>query len=254
MALPFFSAYARVHKSNDWASNQYDTAERMREALNGRPVKDRSRAEYQRVVNAYRRIYLESPTAGRASYAVVAEAEVMVEMGRQFNDEKILRNAIRKYEFLRKEYPGAEQRVDALFTIGEIYKDDLDDPDNARDTFTEFLRRYPKSHQADDARKALSEIEQAALKTKDAPASKAAPDKVVADKKSSSDTPAAADDSAPDNDSAEPVRVTGIRYWSAPEYTRIAIDLEQDVKFDSQRIESPDRIRSEERRVGKECR
>ena len=62
---------------------------KAREALNGRPVKERSRAEYQKVVNAYRRIYFEAPTAGRASYAVVAEAEVMVEMGRQFNDEKM---------------------------------------------------------------------------------------------------------------------------------------------------------------------
>jgi len=242
IALPFFSASARTRKSSDWASNQFDTAERMREALNGRPVKERSRVEYQKVVNAYRRIYFEAPTAGRASYAVVAEAEVMVEMGRQFNDEKILRNAIRKYEFLRKEYPGSEQRVDALFTMGEIYKDDLNDPDSARDTFTEFLRRYPKSHQADDARKALGGIEQAALKTKEAPVSKSVADKSVADKKASSDAPATADDSAEDDDSAEPVRVTGIRYWSAPEYTRIAIDLEQDVKFDSQRIESPDRI------------
>src|SRR5262249_22607587 len=123
------------------------------------------------------------------------------------------------------------------FTIGEIYKDDLNDADNARDTFTEFLRRYPKSQQADDARKALGGIEQAALKTKEAPASKSVPDK-----KAPSDTPATDEDSAQDGENAEPVRVTGIRYWSAPEYTRIAIDLEQDVKFDSQRIESPDRI------------
>jgi N-acetylmuramoyl-L-alanine amidase len=163
---------------------------------------------------------------------VIAEAEVMVEMGRQFDDEKILRLAIRKYEFLRKEYPGSEQRVDALFTIGEIYKEDLNDPDQARDTFTEFLKRYPKSHQADDARKALGGIEQASLKTKDVPASK---NDVV--KKTDAD-----DDSAQSDDDSEPVRVTGIRYWSAPDYTRIAIDLEQDVKFDSQRIESPDRI------------
>jgi len=242
MALPFFSAYARIHKSSDWASNQFDTAERMREALNGRPVKERSRAEYQKVVNAYRRIYFEAPTAGRASYAVVAEAEVMVEMGRQYNDDKILRNAIRKYEFLRKEYPGAEQRVDALFTIGEIYKDDLNDSDSARDTFTEFLRRYPKSQQADDARKALGGIEEAALKSKDTSGIKAAPEKTVADRKAAADSSSAEDESARDENSAEPVRVTGIRYWSAPEYTRIAIDLEQDVKFASQRIESPDRI------------
>lgn len=237
MALPFLSAYARPHKSGDWADTQFDTAERMREALNGRPVKERSRIEYQRVVNAYRRVYFESPTAGKASSAVVAEAEVMVEMGRQFDDEKILRLAIRKYEFLRKEYPGSEQRVDALFTIGEIYKDDLNDPDNARDTFTEFLHRYPKSHQADDARKALGGIEQASLKTKEAPVSKS-----TVDKKPDAAAPNDDDASSQDDDNAEPVRVTGIRYWSAPEYTRIAIDLEQDVKFASQRIESPDRI------------
>ena len=37
-------------------------------------------------------------------------------------------------------------------------------------------------------------------------------------------------------------RVTGIRHWSTPDYTRVAIDLEQDIKFDSQRIDHPDRI------------
>ncbi|PYV67436.1 MAG: N-acetylmuramoyl-L-alanine amidase, partial [Acidobacteria bacterium] len=35
---------------------------------------------------------------------------------------------------------------------------------------------------------------------------------------------------------------TGIRHWSTPDYTRVAIDLEQDIKFESQRINRPDRI------------
>ncbi len=234
LAHPFFSAHARAHKSSDWASTQFDTAERLREALNGRPARERSRVEYQRVVNAYRRVYFEAPASSKAAAAVVADAEVMVEMGRQFEEPKILRLAIRKYEFLRREYPGCEQRVEALFTIAEIYKDDLNDPDRARETFTEFLRRYPKSHQAEDARAALGGIEQAALKTKDAPLSKNA-----AVKKTGADQDG---DLAQNDGPAEPVRVTGIRYWSAPEYTRIAIDLEQDVQFDSQRIEGPDRI------------
>jgi N-acetylmuramoyl-L-alanine amidase len=229
LASPFFSAQARVHKSGDWASSQFDTAEEMREALNGRPVKERSRAEYQRVVNAYRKIYFEAPASSKAAAAVVAEAEVMVEMGRQFQDEKILRNAIRKYEFLRREYPGSENRVDALFTIGQIYKDDLNDPDQAKEVFGEFLRRYPKSHLADEARLGLGEVEQAALKSKEE----------VTPKDSSSD-----DDSAGEttDHSDEPARVTGIRYWSSPDYTRIAIDLEQDVKYRSERIENPDRV------------
>ena len=37
-------------------------------------------------------------------------------------------------------------------------------------------------------------------------------------------------------------RVTGIRHWSTPDYSRVAIDLESEIKFGSQRIASPDRI------------
>jgi N-acetylmuramoyl-L-alanine amidase len=37
-------------------------------------------------------------------------------------------------------------------------------------------------------------------------------------------------------------RVTGVRHWSTPDYTRVAIDVEQEVKFGSQRISNPDRI------------
>jgi N-acetylmuramoyl-L-alanine amidase len=36
--------------------------------------------------------------------------------------------------------------------------------------------------------------------------------------------------------------VTGIRHWSTPDYTRVAIDLESNIKFGSQRIAHPDRI------------
>src|SRR6202007_975341 len=58
------------------------------------------------------------------------------------------------------------------------------------------------------------------------------------------------DDSAVDDDqtasaNGEPgelPRVTSIRHWSTPDYTRVAIDLEQDVHFDSRRIDHPDRI------------
>ena len=37
-------------------------------------------------------------------------------------------------------------------------------------------------------------------------------------------------------------RVTAIRHWSTPDYTRVAIDVENEVKFWTQRISHPDRI------------
>src|SRR5689334_23370258 len=61
--LPVVPAHGRVRKSDAWAHSQFDTAERMREALNGRPAQERTRQQYQKVINAYRRIYFGSPTS-----------------------------------------------------------------------------------------------------------------------------------------------------------------------------------------------
>src|SRR5581483_4783933 len=47
---------------------------------------------------------------------------------------------------------------------------------------------------------------------------------------------------SPESHSSRLPRVTAIRHWSTPDYTRVAIDLESEVKFGSQRIAHPDRI------------
>src|SRR5271157_940001 len=163
--LPLVSASARVHHNDAWARQQFARADRMREALNGRPVGERTRREYQRVIDSYRRVYFGSPASSKADPSVVATAELMVEMGRRFDDNKILRGAIEQYLFLRKEYPGSKYRFDALFTIGEIYKDDLNDPEEARATFRDFVHRYPRNRLADDARAAVKEIDATAEAT-----------------------------------------------------------------------------------------
>src|SRR4029077_1691070 len=160
------SAHTRPHHSESWARDRFATAERMREALNGRPPADRTRHDYQRVINSYRNVYFGAPTSTKADPSVVAVAETLVEMGRRFEDDKILNEAIAQYKFLRKEYPGSKYRCDALFTIGEIYKDDLDDPDQARATFQEFLKRYPHNRLVEDAQQAIAELKRESIEKK----------------------------------------------------------------------------------------
>jgi len=240
--LPVVPAHGRVRKSDAWARSQFDTAERMREALNGRPAQERTRQQYQRVINAYLRIYFGSPTSSKADPSVVAVAELQVEIGRRFEDDAILRAAIQQYEFLRKEYPGSKYRVDALFTVGEIYKDDLNDRAKAKSTFEDFLKRYPHSHLADDARAALAEpVQQASLKARSKTKEKTPKE---ADDSEDNTSANASNEDPPTSDlhASKIARVTSIRHWSTPDYTRIAIDVEQDVKFDSQRIANPNRI------------
>jgi len=264
MALSGVPAHARVHHGEAWARERFAGAERMREALNGRPPADRTRHDYQRVINAYRNVYYGAPTSTKADPSVVAVAETLVEMGRRFDDDKILNEAIAQYKFLRREYPGSKYRCDALFTIGEIYKDDLNDAEQARGIFQEFLHRYPQNRLAEDARRELAGLDHEADRekktvaqkqkktSKDIAAKNKSADKLAGEDADSENeantdtkTDVKADAAAPE--SSEPhagraARVTGIRHWSTPDYSRVAIDLENDIKFGSQRISHPDRI------------
>jgi len=268
-ALSAMPAHARPRHGESWARDHFAAAERMREALNGRPPTERTRRDYQRVLNAYRSVYYGAPTSSKADPSAVAVAETLVEMGRRFEDDKILNSAIAQYKFLRKEYPGSKYRGDALFTIGEIYKDDLDDPDQARATFEEFLKRYPRNRLVEDAQEAIAELKKESVEKKaqaeiDAQSEKKAesrPGGGIGDKpgdkqkvtaqavrdaqpeteKTESRNETASSESS-ESDSHRLPRVTAIRHWSTPDYTRVAIDLESEVKFGSQRISHPDRI------------
>jgi len=246
--LPAIAAHARVHKSGNWADSQFAAAEHLQEDLESRPAGERTRRDYERVINAYRLVYLGAPSSGRADPSVVAAAQMTEEMGRRFSDPDILRSAIQQYEFLRREYPGSKFRFDALFRIGEIYKDDLHEKPRADEAFKEFLRRYPRNQFAEAARQALAEPaqQQAALRSKDA--NKTASKDPKPSSTSDSDDDAPQDNSTKETGAAtqlpnnKPSRVIAIRHWSTPDYTRVAIDLEHGVKYQSQRIDNPDRI------------
>ncbi len=213
------------------ARTQFETAERMREALNGRPENERTHHDYQKVADAYRKVYYVAPASSKADASVMAVAEILAEMGRQFAPgEKDLHAAIGQYEFLRREYPGSKYRVEALFTIGQIYKEDLGDDTSAKTTFEEFLKRYPHTQLAPKAQEALAELNQPKPKKKV---------ETAAARQTPGQPP---DDEAEAPKKASPPRVTGIRYWSTEGYTRVAIDLDSEVKYESGRVADPDRI------------
>ncbi len=205
------------------ARRQFARAERLREALNGRPAEQRSRRDYQRVIDAYRRVYYLDPLSRKADPSVVAVAELLAAMGRQFDDTQALQASVRQFEFLRAQYPGSRHRADALFTIAELYKDDLNDPALSQATFEEFVRQYPRNRLTGQAAQAIAELNRQSSKKRTGRAG------VGSGRGKAAGASAAA-------------RVTGIRHWSTPDYSRVAIDLEKEVKFDSRRMDAPDRI------------
>jgi N-acetylmuramoyl-L-alanine amidase len=232
LSMTGFSGNSTPRKQQ--ARDQFEKAEQLREALNGRPAEERTRRDYQRVADAYRKVYYVAPDSSKADASVVAVAELLAEMGRQFQPgDKDLNSAIHEYEFLCHEYPGSKYRFQALFTIGQIYKEDLGDNGAARKTFEDFLARYPRNRLTPEAKKALAELDQ--VKVTKRPVQQPGgelPGSVVAD--GSSQSAARKPPGLP--------MVTGIRHWSTPDYTRVAIDVDREVKYEAGRISGPDRI------------
>ncbi|HEY0796859.1 MAG TPA: N-acetylmuramoyl-L-alanine amidase [Acidisarcina sp.] len=312
----------------------FERAERLRDALEGLPEQQRTRAEYNRVLDAFRAIYHGDPASPRADASISAVAGLLDEEGRVFQDAKSFNDAVAEYEFLRREYPGSRYRFSGLLTEGEIYRRDLGDRSAAESVFQTFLRLYPTNPLAEQARQELSEIqaEESAEKklaahseaaarhigraasrnaedasterqksrtvgrASDALVRGPAPEKAAAAKQVPASSgggsyPVARPPnsgamqqvpSAPANQPAvqvhmpvqqaatgvamappsEPVApqqsstvvsaplprrgrlplVTGVRHWSTPVYTRVAIDLQDEVQYEAARVPDPDRI------------
>jgi N-acetylmuramoyl-L-alanine amidase len=238
-------SHARVHRSQAWAETQFTKAEGQRETLKGRAEQARTRREYQAVIASYRRIVLEAPNSSKAEGSAFLVAELTAEMGRHFKDDMALYAAVREYKFLRREYPGSKHRIEALLAIGEIYKNDLGDESEARAALQDLIRRYPHSDLVKEAKAELQADTPEINKnhTDSASGKKEEADVDVEAPPASNNGHAIATTQATTTASSDkPIRVKDVQYWSTPEYTRIAIELEQDVEFVSQRIDNPDRI------------
>ncbi len=217
LAVP---ASAGNHHSQT-AQTQFARAEKLRARLNGRQAEKQTRKDYQQAIDAYRRVYYLDPGSPKAAPSVLAVADLLAKMGRQFDDRKALHAAIGQYKFLLREYPGYAHSGDAELTVAHVYQDDLHDKASAKSAYQEFLKRYPHNRRAEEARKALAQLK---------PTSKQVP---TATAKARVPTP---------NGDADLSRVTGIRYWSTTDTSRVAIDLDGDITFHSERLQRPDRV------------
>ncbi|HLJ29320.1 MAG TPA: N-acetylmuramoyl-L-alanine amidase [Candidatus Angelobacter sp.] len=226
-----------VKEKKQAASVQFNVAERLRESLNGKPESKRSRDDYQRVMDAYRKVYHTAPNSNKADASVLAVAELLDEQGRVLDDPKSFKDAIGQLEFLRREYPGSKFRGEALFTIAQIYRDDLDDSAQAKTTFQDFLKHYPNSPMAARAHDEIDDIDTQAQKEQIGKGKTLKADAKA--KPSAEEKPAPP---AATNDRHHPPLLTSIRHWSTPDYTRVAIDLEQEVTYEAGRVPHPDRI------------
>jgi N-acetylmuramoyl-L-alanine amidase len=209
---------ASAQTKKQLALEYFKRAEELRSELAARPTVERTRERYQRAIEAYRLVYHTAFDSSKADDSIFTAAELGTEMGRAFADEGSLRTAASQYQFLCREYPGSPFVAKALFAVAEIYRADLRDNDSAKAAYEKFLSTYPRHRLARQARLAL-----VSLKGAPEPSTKTEAEVLV-------------------KQPQQLARVTGVRYWPAAASVRIAVDLEQEVKFRSQRVARPSRI------------
>jgi N-acetylmuramoyl-L-alanine amidase len=246
---------ARADRKMD-AREQFERAVRMRTTLEGTPQKERSLVDYRATVAAYHKVYLISAQAEEVTPSLIAEAELYEEMGRLF-DAKYFQSAIESYNFLLKQYPGSRYREQALYSIGLVQKDGLHQPDVAEATLKEYIRRFPKSDLASDARVALKDIAETREKAKAQALAQAqvqaqAQAKLQAQLQTQAKLQAAAaTDAFPElkgkvieqqeSENGTP-RVLDVKSWNTENSARIVVTLSDTIAFNASRIAAPDRV------------
>ncbi len=256
----------------------WEQAERGRQQLEAMPKGTRTRADYTRAMDGFRAVYHDAPGDMHAPDSVNAVAELLTEVGRELHDAKSLKAAVGQYDFLRTQYPGSSLRVGALLAEGEIYANDLHDTSAAREAYARLVSLYPKSERAEEARAGLEALKagsseegagsrgagsRGAGTSSGRPATQpagargpipggsastiaaAGPSGVTAqgEETPGQGVPVALHVAASGGKKRGPMaQVTGIRHWSTPDYTRVAIDLGDDVTYEAARVPNPDRI------------
>ena len=263
LALAFFCAHTSLAREDsdartnadrrEAASAQFARAENLRTELNSKPIEKRALSEYKVVVSSYRRVYLITPHANEVPDALLAVAELYSEMGDRFG-RSYYQIAVDTYKFLVHDYPTSHYGQDAMLRMARLQKEQLGDSVGASKTFEEFLKKYPHSGRKREVQESLAEI--ALLRSGEEAAE---PKKEVTASDAGKGAEKTAEKTAEASESARKVPADGVPVYAAAnsgkvprlrrigttasaDSTRVTIDLEDLVQYDSARIRNPDRI------------
>src|SRR5579863_2644798 len=106
------------------AKDQFDRAEKDRQALEAIPENARTLKQYASLATSYKRVYLITPHAAEVPAALNEVAELYRSMGDLF-DVKYYQSALDSYQFLLHDYPTSRFREEAMLAVARIQEEDL---------------------------------------------------------------------------------------------------------------------------------
>jgi N-acetylmuramoyl-L-alanine amidase len=209
---PFSAAFAAKP-----AGVLFNEAQEAEKRLQKSPARLKKQSEWTKVARMYRQVVVAHPQSGYSDDSLYFEAELYLEIDRRFKDDAALERALDCYLQVAEGYPASKWARRARLNRGKIFLERLSERKNATAELREVLDDWPGTTEAFEARRILDDMTE--------PRRAAAPPP-----------------SAPETFPPGVVGVRNVRHWTGREYTRIVIDLDEEVKFQEGRLEDPDRI------------
>ncbi len=174
--------------------------------LQKEPSLKRKPAAWKKCIDSFREVVILYPRSTLADKVVFQVAEIYQEMFNSFGSQEYLMEALLCLNTLLSQYPDSTYGEQALLTTADIYYSELKDEGAAKEKYLEFIERFPQSPQCQLARERITSIERGGQRRN------------------------------------ELVVVNNIRHWTGTEYTRVVIDVDDEVQYENKRLTDPDRI------------
>jgi N-acetylmuramoyl-L-alanine amidase len=203
-------------------------------------------------VGQYEFLRTQYPGSSLRVAALLAEGQIYE------NDIKDVKAARERYQLLVKQYPRSSQAEEARAALASLEQGSKPGVKSAGAGVTARVQRQGGTTPAisraaasdSDTREARAIVlaPSARVAEVDTTASKAASGATASDDTAEVPAPGGTQTPVVHVAAAASVRrtglaqVTGIRHWSTPNYTRVAIDLGDDVTYEAARVPNPDRI------------
>ncbi len=186
-------------------------ANACRKALYRSNKKMQYRHNWMRCIRQYKKISDSYPKSGEAAWALYFSARMHTKLSRFSGLESDLDEGIALFKQVVETYPDHRLADDAQYRIGEVYYEEKGNPTQA---YVEFLKvdiKFPSGDMRDRARDKMDELAR------------------VLSKKKQETKPLGSSGA----DQHGLARVQDIRHWSTPTYTRVVVDMERPVKYES---------------------
>ncbi len=218
------------------AAEHFQRAQTLLEDLRAVPRPELGRRQYDLVIRAFESVHRSSPASGYCDDALLAVAQLYAEKHDRFGDERYRAEAVDSYRFLIREYPHSSLLDQARAEMAKLEK-------GGNLTLSQVKNPTPVD---DDPTPAPAKEPPAPTKKK-APAPAASPSRPPDEAELTLTSAAAAPREnrvakTPPRIGSGTIAIKDLRYWGTPEYTRIAIELDDFAPFKFEFLSRPRRM------------